>query len=69
MLAVIGTVQVGRLPRQAPLQFLSFQPFAGCAVSRSGTYDGAGDAHRPGQRIPAPGPRIEPLPETRTLTR
>ena len=37
---LIGTVQVFFEPRQAPLHERSFHPFAGVAVSRTGTNEG-----------------------------
>jgi hypothetical protein len=66
---VIGSVHDARFPRHAPVQALSFQPFAGVALSRSGAYDVTGAAHRPGQAIPKLELRIAPLPETRTRNR
>ena len=51
---LIGTVQVFFEPLQAPLQDLSFHPFAGDAVRRIGEYEGKLAEQRVRQAMPAP---------------
>ena len=64
--ALIGTVQAFFEPRQAPLQDLSFHPFAGDAVKRTGEYEGKLAEQRGGQPMPAPELRTAPFPVTAT---
>ncbi|HYI75253.1 MAG TPA: hypothetical protein VEW90_08275 [Gaiellaceae bacterium] len=67
--AVIGTVQVPRDPRQAPLHERSFQPGAGVATSRTGLNE-ANDAEQRGRHVmPGFELRIAPLPATETFSR
>ena len=67
--ALIGTVQAFFEPRQAPLQDLSFHPFAGAAISRRGEYEGTLAEQRGGQAMPAPELRTAPFPVTATVRR
>ena len=67
--ALIGTVQAFFEPRHAPLQDLSFHPFAGAAVSRTGEYEGKLAEQRGRQAMPAPELRTAPFPETATVRR
>ena len=66
--ALIGTVQTFFEPRQAPLQDLSFHPFAGDAVSRTGEYETTLAEQRSGQPMPAE-LRTAPFPVTATVRR
>jgi hypothetical protein len=64
----MGSVHTARFPRQAPVQPVSFQPFAAAALNVSRWNASTVAAHRPGQAIPALGPRTVPLPETLTAS-
>src|SRR5918996_1858860 len=66
---VIGTLQLRLLPRQAPVQERNFQPFAGVAVSRTGTYEGNDDEQRGRQVMPDRELRTVPRPPTLTVSR
>ena len=67
--AVIGTVQVPRDPRQAPLHERSFQPGAGVATSRTGLNE-VNDAEQRGRHVmPGVELRTAPLPTTDTPRR
>ena len=65
---LIGTVHALFEPRQAPLQDLSFHPFAGDAVSRIGEYEGKLAEQRVRQAMPAE-LRTAPFPVTATVSR
>jgi hypothetical protein len=67
--ALIGTVQAFFNPRQAPLHDLSFHPFAGDGVRRTGEYEGKLAEQRDGHAMPAPELRTAPLPVTATVRR
>ena len=69
MFFVIGTVQTGRVPRQAPVHFPNRQPFAGVARSWSDTYDGNAAEQRGAQEIPGRALLIEPLPAREMVSR
>ena len=66
---LIGTVHALFEPRQAPLQDLSFHPFAGAAVRRIGEYEGKLAEQRVRQAMPAPALRTAPFPVTATVSR
>jgi hypothetical protein len=65
----MGTLQTGLEPRHAPLQVRKLQPFAGFAVSRSGTYEGNTAEHRGRHVIPDLAVRTVPRPETAMVSR
>ena len=65
MAALIGTVQAFFEPRQAPLQDLSFHPFAGDAVRRTGEYEGKLAEQRGRHAMPAPRASNRALPGDR----
>ncbi|CAN5779510.1 hypothetical protein BH20ACT14_BH20ACT14_13500 [soil metagenome] len=62
-------MQLGLVPRHAPVQERNRQPFAGVAVSPSGTNDGNAAVQRGRQVIPARELRTVPLPETPIVSR
>ena len=67
--ALIGSVQAGRVPRQAPDQREKRQPAAATARSETARYEVTGRLHRRAQRDDAVELATLPRPSTATVSR